>query len=316
MARLIGEHISFDPKKFRAIVLYDVAVANGLPQAMGYQRVFRIATSYLGIDVQYDLNAMVEIRDGKPVCIYYVAYNTRFQRAEYCIGPMQVEEFAENVNTYFIGACNFFGVFGHPTKSDAYAAASGDAAMRGDIIGMVKNFGKSWLAALQDPEWWMSATAGTGAGYPTARSMATRMAQHERAYLRALRSRFSMQHKVKRSIRVSSKPEKFFHIIANQPDYAILGQIRKSGGLKLSTKRHSAHYGDGAYVFGPDVPRPSGQRYIEFEVPAGTAIELIEAPTGRFYRLVPPEGEIVPIKITGTNFTPDEIRMGDALAAD
>lgn len=315
MARLIGNHISFDPKKFRAIVLYDVAVANGLPPALGYQRVFRIATRYLSIDVQYDLNAMVEMREGKPVCIYYVAYNTLYERPEYCIGPLQVEEFADNVNTYFVAATNFFGVLGHPSKYAIYTAASADAAMRGDITGIVKNFGKSWLAALQDPEWWIGAGIGTGA-HPSARSMATRMAQHERAYLRALRSRAALQYKVKRSIRVTSRPEKFFHIIANQPDYVIFGQIRKTGGLKMSTNLNTAHYGTGAYAYGHNVPRPTGKRYIDFEVPSGTAVELIEAPDGAFYRLVPPDGDAVPITITGSNFTPDEIRMGDHFAAD
>ncbi|KAF0230505.1 MAG: hypothetical protein FD175_1621 [Beijerinckiaceae bacterium] len=313
---LTGQPISFDPNVYRRIELYDVAVDQGLPAALGYQTVMTLKSSWVGIETVYNLNAMVRMEGNKPVCLYYVAYNVRLERPEFCIGPLQLNDFCENITLYTLAATNFFGVMGHKSKRDVKRMRMAQAAVRGDVVEMVKLYGQYWVAALQDPEWWISSTI-TAATIVPAKNYATRVAEREMAYQRALRTRHAEQYQVTRSIRVLSRPEKFFHIIRNWPAFSIYAEIRRTGGLRLSTNpKTGAQYGVGAYAYGAQRPRPVDYDYFEFTAPPGTAVELIEAPGESFYRLLPPEGDVLKVKFDGHSFSPEEMRIGEAMVGD
>jgi hypothetical protein len=340
---LTGQPLAYDPKSVRRIVLYALATDLGLPPAVGYETVMKARCYSFGLEMAYDFKAMVQpmaspVYPGgqepridppgtprrpaapageAPVCVYYVAYNPRMERPEWVVAPMLVKEFCENMREFAIAAQHFYGISGHAAKPKVKLTRMFDALMRGESKEAAKSFGAVWLTALQDPEWWLGMAAGQNLGGNNSRKLNLRNAQFEMARRRAMQTRFAKNYTVNRSIRVLDKPEKFWHIVGfkDPSPELLLGGIMRERGLRMSKNvAAGADYGVGAYAWGQRPSVRASDRFIEFYVPAGTAVELIDAPTGAFYRLVPAEGDIVPIQITGHNFTEYELQIAQFAA--
>jgi hypothetical protein len=56
--------------------------------------------------------------------------------------------------------------------------------------------------------------------------------------------------------------------------------------------------------------------YIDIEVRVGTAVETIGVKGQTFVRLVPAQGNTLPVRIVGTNLPQDQIALGRRLTAD
>src|SRR5260370_243338 len=88
--------------------------------------------------------------------------------------------------------------------------------------------------------------------------------------------------------------------------------IEKEGSMKLSDIRGNAHYGEGVYAW----PAGSGGagKYIDIEVPPGTGVETLKVGNETWVRMVPPNGNRLPVKIVGSNLSPAQIEWGKKLA--
>ena len=123
-----------------------------------------------------------------------------------------------------------------------------------------------------------------------------------------------LNHEVTRRAYVLTTPEIFRHTLTGQlPKGFYYAQIERSAALRLSTAS-SAHYGEGVYAWARGAT--GVRKWIDFEASAGTAVESLavkNALTGQtqtFFRLVPATGESLPIRIVGSNLTPEEIALG------
>lgn len=127
------------------------------------------------------------------------------------------------------------------------------------------------------------------------------------ALVRAAKTAENLQNNnVNRNTILLTSPRVFRHSLykADIPALTYV-HIKNSGGLRMSTGA-GAHYGEGVYVWAANKSVPS---YIDVEVGAGVAVEELNVRgEGVWYRLVPPNGNVVPIKIVGTNIPEEQIK--------
>jgi hypothetical protein len=98
--------------------------------------------------------------------MYYLAYNNRAARVEYAFGPNKLDFFLNNVNFYMIAAGNFFLFSKEPPPYVVSSVRVGYLIQRGRLKEAFAVLGKSWLQALQDPNWWMISVTSTAAALP------------------------------------------------------------------------------------------------------------------------------------------------------
>jgi len=115
-----------------------------------------------------------------------------------------------------------------------------------------------------------------------------------------------------RTAEVLSSPRVYRHSLTAQNPPASYALIEKEGSMKLSDIRGNAHYGEGVYAW----PAGSGEagKYIDIEVPPGTGVETLKVGNETWVRMVPPNGNRLPVKIVGSNLSPAQIEWGKKLA--
>ena len=115
-----------------------------------------------------------------------------------------------------------------------------------------------------------------------------------------------------RTDEVLSSPRVYRHSLTAQNPPASYALIEKEGSMKLSDIRGNAHYGEGVYAW----PAGSGGagKYIDIEVPPGTGVETLKVGNETWVRMVPPNGNRLPVKIVGSNLSPAQIEWGKKLA--
>jgi hypothetical protein len=115
-----------------------------------------------------------------------------------------------------------------------------------------------------------------------------------------------------RTAEVLSSPRVYRHSLTAQNPPASYALIEKEGSMKLSDIRGNAHYGEGVYAW------PAGSdeagKYIDIEVPPGTGVETLKVGNETWVRMVPPNGNRLPVKIVGSNLSPAQIEWGKKLA--
>jgi RHS repeat-associated protein len=136
------------------------------------------------------------------------------------------------------------------------------------------------------------------------------------AQRRAVATQMAVQatEEVSRSVAASSEGQTFTHAVAWR-DPGPLGpavtgaRVEAQSALRVTPGGSRGQWGEGAYAFEGALPESAPPGTFQFEVPQGTAVETIQRPAGApIIRLVPPPGhEVVPIRITGTNFAPGEL---------
>jgi hypothetical protein len=132
---------------------------------------------------------------------------------------------------------------------------------------------------------------------------------------RALSTQENLQGlQVARSIALLEKPTVFRHTITGDVPPVNFARIVKEGILRFSTGS-KAHYGDGVYAWEANT-KGVGARYIDIEVPSGTAAELLVTQAGKWYRLVSPQGNSLSVRVVGHNFTAAEVEFGTAALGD
>lgn len=114
-----------------------------------------------------------------------------------------------------------------------------------------------------------------------------------------------------RSSEVLTQPKTFRHSLTAEVPSGSYANIEKEGALRLSTGA-KAHYGEGVYAWHAGQARIGV--YIDIEVPAGTGVETINVGGQSWVRMVPPEGNMLPVRIVGTNLPQSQIDMGRMLA--
>lgn len=137
------------------------------------------------------------------------------------------------------------------------------------------------------------------------------------AQARLLRTQVNLRNvPVQRKVIKLKRPTVFRHSITADVQWLSFGGIRKGGFLNLSKRGQTAQYGEGVYAW------KAGQRsvgkYIDIEVDATVAVEkLVMKKDGSFwYRLVPAQGDKLPVKIVGHNFTKEEVDMAVRMLGD
>jgi hypothetical protein len=111
---------------------------------------------------------------------------------------------------------------------------------------------------------------------------------------------------------VLSSPRVYRHSLTAQNPPASYALIEKEGSMKLSDIRGNAHYGEGVYAW-PAGSQGAG-KYIDIEVPPGTGVETLKVGNETWVRMVPPNGNRLPVKIVGSNLSPAQIEWGKKLA--
>jgi hypothetical protein len=84
--------------------------------------------------------------------------------------------------------------------------------------------------------------------------------------------------------------------------------IERDGSLILSKGVANAQYGEGVYAWAKEATQVG--KYIDIEIAGDVAVETLQFTKRTFYRLVPAQGNRLPVRIVGTNLTPDEIAFG------
>jgi hypothetical protein len=100
----------------------------------------------------------------EPRLVYFVAYNQRAGRAEWVVGPDDMERFRSQLEFLMIVAGNFYGFASEPSRYAVDTAQIGHLVMKGDLKGAIRTLGKSWMAALRDPNWYLQAIPATAGG--------------------------------------------------------------------------------------------------------------------------------------------------------
>jgi len=138
------------------------------------------------------------------------------------------------------------------------------------------------------------------------------------------------QAKVVRSVGIVSDPMRVRHVInqvslgSMHPYFA--GQIYsmiQHQGLRISRGGQQAQFSDGAYVW-PEGKDVGSKQYIDIELPAGVALEMITTTDERgtqsqFFRVMPHESDgdyIKDSKIAGTNIDQDAIETYRKISND
>ena len=115
---------------------------------------------------------------------------------------------------------------------------------------------------------------------------------------------------VVRSAEVLTEPKVFRHTLTADVPFMSYARIEQEGALRLSTGS-KAHYGEGVYAW------PPGQAqigtYIDIQVPPGSGVETLKVNGQAYVRIVPPEGNTLPVKIVGSNMPQSQIEMGRKL---
>jgi hypothetical protein len=320
MAEVKGRRTTASAQPYQDIKLYPVAKRLGLPKTnRALVSPLLVEATLFGVSIPYKLHPNVVDEQGEPRCVFYVAYNTRAGRNEFVVGPSLVDLFASNVGLYATAAGNFFGLTGYATDYQVSHATMVDRTMNGDLTGTVACFGDSWAQALQDPGWWaqsMTAFAAAGTPRPFPASTAARVGNPSSfpAVARALRTQQNLQGlKITRSVQLLEQPTVFRHTITYDPAPVSFARIEMDGHLRFASAG-SAHYGEGVYAWRAN-STGIGRRWIDIEVPAGTAAELIQTPSGSWYRLLGADGQTLPVRIVRHNFTPSELALGRAVLA-
>lgn len=315
-----GNRIAAAAKPLNDIILYPVAQKIGLPRtSKALPSPVLVDTTLFGVGIVYRLYANCVVESGSDRCVFYVAYNARAARNEYVVGPGELDFFADNAGLYATAAGNFFGLTGYTQDYQVSSAAVVHQAASGDLVAAVGSLGDAWLQALQDPGWWVlalgSLTAASSAK-PLNATAAARITNPQQfpAVARAMRTQANLQGlKVTRSVQLIEQPTVFRHTITGDVPAVNLVRIQQEGSLRFSTGA-KAHYGEGVYAWRANASG-IGRRYIDIEVPPGTAAELIQTPSGSWYRLVSPEGNTLPVRVVGHNFTDAEVAFGRQVLA-
>ena len=155
------------------------------------------------------------------------------------------------------------------------------------------------------------------AGEKGLRTIALRLAQRlarspSPAQARLLRTQINLRNQdVIRTVETLRKPMVYRHTITSEVKFASYAQIKKGGHLNLS-KGANAHYGEGVYVW-PAAKKGVG-KYIDIEVKVSTGVEkIVTKNNGHWFRLVPPEGNKLSVKIVGHNFSKEELKYAERL---
>jgi hypothetical protein len=110
-----------------------------------------------------------------------------------------------------------------------------------------------------------------------------------------------------RTVEVLSAPRTYRHTLTADIPPVSYARIEMEGSMRFSTGA-KAHYGEGVYAW------PAGQKgvgtYIDIEVRAGTGVETINVGGQRWVRMLPPEGNTLPVRIVGTNVPKADIEFG------
>jgi len=118
---------------------------------------------------------------------------------------------------------------------------------------------------------------------------------------------------VVRSGQVLKQPMVVRHSLNRENPMAAFGRIEKEGSVRISTGGN-AHYGEGVYAWRAGEQKVGA--YVDIELPPGTAVETLQVDGKSWYRIVPPSGDRVKVKVVGTNLSEQEQKMGRIMARD
>lgn len=116
-----------------------------------------------------------------------------------------------------------------------------------------------------------------------------------------------LNQEVVRSGTVLTRPQVFRHTLTADVPAVSYARIEQEGCLRLSTGA-KAHYGEGVYAW--QAGAKGVGTYIDIQVAPGTAVETIQVKGQTFVRLLPAKGNSLPVKIVGTNMSPQQIAFG------
>jgi hypothetical protein len=264
----------------------------------------KVEFTFLGVQVKYRIVPQCVGKHPNFKVLYYIAYNFRHERSEHAISPDKLDEYLENIDTYYYAACSGFPEAPYEVGS----ALVPIHIMNGEWGEAWSALGRAWGAALKDPQWWAMALPATGAALMAGRSSGA-------AALSRLKTTQDnlLKQSVTRSSAVLKKPAVFRHTLTADVKPTSYAGIEKQGSMRIS-KGGNAHYGEGVYAWPKDTPAVG--TYIDIEVAAGTAVETIHVNGQTYLRILSAEGNTVPVKIVGTNLTAEEIAFGRRIVGE
>jgi hypothetical protein len=113
-----------------------------------------------------------------------------------------------------------------------------------------------------------------------------------------------------RTSEVLTEPKTYRQTITGDLPPVNYARIEKEGALRISTGA-KAHYGEGVYAWHPN--QTGVGTYIDVQVPVGTGVETLKVGNQSWVRMLPPEGNVLPVKIVGTNMPQSQIDLGRKL---
>lgn len=108
-----------------------------------------------------------------------------------------------------------------------------------------------------------------------------------------------------RTVEVLTEPRTYRHSLTAHPQPMSYAQIEKQGSMNFATGAN-AQYGAGVYAWPAN--KTGVGAYIDIQVKPGTGVETLDVAGTKFVRLMPPTGDTLPVKITGTNVPKADIK--------
>lgn len=165
MAAITGPRYPTASRCYGDIMLYEVALSDLPPVAHSGDSAHRLVVDFtlLGRPLTYKLYPQCVQEGGQTRVAYYLAFHVQRGHNEFAVGPSQLVQFAGSVERFAVAAANFYGFTHTVTKHEVNLIKIQNQMFAGNVGKALRLLGRSWLDALQDPNWVIQAVLAHGA---------------------------------------------------------------------------------------------------------------------------------------------------------
>jgi hypothetical protein len=165
MPAITGPRYPTASRSYGDIMLYEVALSDLPRVAHSGDSAHRLVVDFtlFGRPLTYKLYPQCVEEGGQTRVAYYLAFHAQRGHNEFAIGPARLDQFAGFVERFAVAAANFYGFTHSVTKQEVDLIKIQNQMFAGNIGRALRLLGRSWLDALQDPNWVIQTVLAHGA---------------------------------------------------------------------------------------------------------------------------------------------------------